>query len=82
MNYNVTIKVLPTENINNDYCDLLVFNLLSNNEKYDDVIKSIDAKYILIISSEEIIKLDMFISIDRIFKNNNYMELFKKIEQI
>lgn len=82
MNYNVTIKVLPIENINHNCCDLLAFNLLSNKEKYDDIIKIIDAKYILIISSEEITKLDMFISIDKIFKNNNYMQLFKKIEQI
>lgn len=78
MNYNITIKILPTETKND--CDLLVFNSLSNDHKYEDVIKRIDAKYILILATKNIADFDKFISVNTIFKNNNYMQLFKKLE--
>lgn len=77
MNYNTTIKVISTETKTD--CDLLVFNLISNNDKYENVIKNINATYILIISSEQIININGFITVDNVIKNNSYMQLFQKI---
>lgn len=79
MNYNITIKVLFTDDVVKNDCDLLIFNF--SDIEYKNVFNFIDAKYLLTFSLNKL-EFENFESTYIVYKNNIYMELFKKIKDI